>query len=350
MIKNSIFIPIAACEERFIEQTVRSALLNADNPDNVYFGIFNNIINPEHSLLGNSFIVDNPQIFYVEVVSPAPLGTGAGRMNASLLQFDKFEYSFQVDSHNLFPKNWDTQLIDVFNKIKDDENIDENKIVLSGSLPLFWTYDEENPNNISMNYNGEHSFKVDPMNLEESCGEYIKRGIRVNEFYYNGMQAGVYCKALDGFPTVYGGDEVGDSDYKESAGVIGAFMFSKANLCRDVLHDPEDPWSGDQTNYSIRLLSRGYRIFAPKYPSIATLNKYKTNTDGSQYIFDMNHNWKTIDTPSIGSIYTRTKIHTANLFFSDMISGKYFGYWGAQDPATLIDVKKKINYPEPKNQ
>ena len=99
MIKDSIFIPIAACEERFIEQTVRSALANAENPDNIYFGIFNNILNKEHSLLDNDFLTNHKQIFYVELVTPAPMGTGFARMNASLLQFKNFDYMFQIDAH-----------------------------------------------------------------------------------------------------------------------------------------------------------------------------------------------------------------------------------------------------------
>ena len=118
MIKDSIFIPIAACEERFIEQTVKSALSNAENPDNIYFGIFNNILKKEHSLLDSDFLLNNDQIFYVELITPAPMGTGFGRMNASLLQFKEFDYMFQIDAHTFFSKKWDTQLINIFNKFK----------------------------------------------------------------------------------------------------------------------------------------------------------------------------------------------------------------------------------------
>ncbi len=102
MIENSIFVPIAACEERFIEQTVRSALLKAKHPEKIYFGIFNNIIDKNKSLLSNDFIVNNSQIFYTEIATPCPMGTGFARMNASLLQFKEFEYMFQTDAHTLF--------------------------------------------------------------------------------------------------------------------------------------------------------------------------------------------------------------------------------------------------------
>ena len=47
MIEDSIFIPIAACEERHIELTIKSALTNAKNPEKIFFGVFNNIINKD---------------------------------------------------------------------------------------------------------------------------------------------------------------------------------------------------------------------------------------------------------------------------------------------------------------
>ncbi len=353
MIKDSIFIPIAACEERFIEQTVRSAFHNADNPNNIYFGIFNNIINQEHSLLDNDFLTNNSQILYTEVISPVPLGIGFGRMNASLLQFERFEYSFQIDAHTLFTKHWDKKLIEIFNKIKNENSIDENKIILSGSTGLSWSYNENNLNEIFGIKDGELFFKIDPFDLEKDCMEQINQGLATNNFIYDGKQGDLFSPSNVNFPVVYGGKHFDDAEYKEVDSVHGTFMFSKSKLNRDVLHDPEDYFNGDQTNYSIRLLSRGYKIFTPRLPVIAVLNKFikRKNKNNTTFdLFDESYNWRTAKVKNNGSRYQYTKESDDRLFFNKIISGEYFGYWGTPNQESLDKVKKIINYPETDNK
>jgi hypothetical protein len=346
LIKDSIFIPIAACEERFIEQTVKSALLNAENPDNIYFGIFNNILNKDHSLLNNEFLLTDHRIFYVEVITPAPMGTGFGRMNASLLQFKNFDYMFQIDAHTFFSKNWDTQLINVFNKIKDQENIDENKLILSASSGFMWTYYDEDPEKVYAVVDHEKKiFEIDPLNLEKNAKDLVGIGMTNLKFVYDGKQNQNFNKDTLGFPIVYGDHYLEEEEYKESGCVHATFMFSKAKLTREVMHDPEDHFHGDQTNYSIRLLSRGYRIFSPKYPTIATLNKGFVSKEFINKPLKQSHDWRIYEPNQVGSNYLDTKITNSKINFNQIISGKYFGYWGTTDNDSLNKVKEQINYP-----
>lgn len=348
MIKDSIFIPIAACEERFIEQTVKSALSNAENPDKIYFGIFNNILKKEHSLLENDFLLNNSQIFYVELITPAPMGTGFGRMNASLLQFKNFDYMFQIDAHTFFSKKWDTQLINIFNKIKDQENIDENKLVLSASSGFLWSYDHENPEKVyAVVDSSKKIFEIDPSDLEKNAEHLVNTGMTSLKFVYDGKQGKNFNKHTLDFPVVYGDNYIKE-EYKESGCIHATFMFSKAKITREVMHDPEDHFHGDQTNYSIRLLSRGYRIFSPKYPTIAVLNKFSINKEFSEFSsspLDQDHNWRTYRTNQVGSDYLNTKIENSKENFNKIISGEYFGYWGTVDNNSLNKVKQQINYP-----
>ena len=361
MIKDSIFIPIAACEERFIEQTVKSALSNAENPHNIYFGIFNNILKKEHSLLDNDFLLNNDQIFYVEVITPAAMGTGFGRMNASLLQFKEFDYMFQIDAHTFFSKKWDTQLINIFNKIKDQESIDENKLVLSASSGFTWTYYNENPEKVYVTSwpvissfapttvkHNKKIFEIDPLDLEKNAKELVNRGMTNLKFVYDGKQGNHFFENNVSFPIVYGDSYLDKKEYEESNGVHANFMFSKAKLNREVLHDPEDHFHGDQTNYSIRLLSRGYRIFSPKYPTIAVLNKMFIDKDLNEDIFaplDEDYNWKTYLSNRAGRNYIDTKKYNSVINFQKIISGEYFGYWGATNKESLDKVKNQIDYP-----
>lgn len=354
IIKDSIFIQIAACEERFIELTVKSALLNAKNPDNLYFGIFNNIINKEHSLLNNDFISKNPKIFYTEIVTPVAMGVGFGRMNASLLQFDFFDYSFQIDAHMLFTKNWDEQLISSFNKIKNENNIDENKIVLSATSNLNWSFikkelSENYPVEIVVidNYKNITTIVDDPFNLEKLFEEKIKFGNTKNNFIYNGKQSNLIIDDDIGFPIVYGGDRVVNygSDYVETNCVHATFMFSKASLAREILHDPQDVFHGDQTNYSIRLLSNGYKIFSPSYPVLASLNKISLVLNNDLNFVDPEYEWRFKKHENKNTKkYFETKQLLSKVFWEKLISGEYYGYWGTPNKETLEKIKKEIGY------
>jgi hypothetical protein len=351
IIKDSIFVQIAACEERFIELTIKSAISNAKNPDNLYFGVFNNIINKEHSLLNNDFITKNPKIFYTEIITPVPMGVGFGRMNASLLHFDFFDYSFQIDAHMLFTKNWDEQLINSFNKIKDENNIDEHKLVLSATSSLYWSLikDELSENSsIKLAVIDELTASPiiidDPLNLEKIFDSKIKWGNSKNKFVYDGKQNNVEIKDSVGFPVVYGGNQVLSygSDYIETNGVHATFMFSKSSLSRHILHDPEDMFHGDQTNYSIRLLSRGYRIFSPAYPVLASLNKFLI-VDGKIVTVDEEYNWRKYKSKKINN-YSEYKSWLSFVLWNRLISGDYHGYWGTPNKQTLEKVKKDIGY------
>lgn len=360
IIKDSIFIQIAACEERFIELTVMSALSNAKNPDNVYFGIFNNIIKREHSLLDNDFITKNPKIFYAEIVTPSAMGVGFGRMNASLLQFDLFDYSFQIDSHMLFTKNWDEQLIKLFNKIKSENDIEEDKIVLSATSSFSWSFkknESSTKDNIDLivvdRVTGDVKVIDDPLNLEKLFDEKIQWGNSQNKFVYDGKQNNVIIKDSVGFPVVYGGNQIilSEKDYLETNCVHATFMFSKASLARDILHDPQDTFHGDQTNYSVRLLSRGYRIFSPAYPVLASLDKFIIE-DEKILTVDEEYNWRSCKDPNSidpkitisKANYLKTKNWLSYIFWNKLISGEYYGYWGTPNEESLNKVKRNIQY------
>ena len=343
MIKDSIFIPIAACNERFIEQTVRSALTNAENPHNIFFGIFNNITDSKKSLLLNDYITKNKNIFYAEIITPCPMGVGFGRLNASLLQFEKFDYMFQIDAHTLFPKRWDKSIIDSFNLIKNENDIDENKIILSASSPIKWYNFKEDPYKIMSTNDNNTFFEIDPYDLEKHFLEKIKSGAVKVKFVYDGKQGDVSLNGNIGFPMAYGDRVIKEElQYEETNCVHASFMFSKANLNRELLHDPEDTFDGDQTNYSIRLLSRGYRIFSPKYPVIACLNKQEEHK-----IYDPEYNHRaaeySYETPA--EEYISHKHDDDRDFFGDIVDGRYFGYWGAPDKKSLDIAKNKIDYP-----
>jgi hypothetical protein len=345
---TTIFIPIAACQEYFIEQTVRSALTHAHKQDRIFFGIFNNILDKEKSLLENEFITSHPQIFYVEAFSKVPLGIGHGRMNASLLSIQDFDFMFQIDAHTIFSKNWDVDIINNYRMIESQNKKD--KFIISCMPAGSWNYNESDRNTIIATIPHQiEGTQIYPYNNEINY-PYVSNG--KTKLVYDGFQGTEFSPETVGIPITYGGEGF-KKDYEEVNAIHASFMFSKFDLIRDVLHDPKDPFDGDQVNYMIRLISRGYKIFSTKTPVIFTLNKYINDQTGpkeNSIPLDKEYNWRlySIDEEKyMGPRRYFTNIHkVARENYKKIINGEYFGYWGAPNKRALEKLKKKIDYPK----
>lgn len=337
--EKTIFIPIAACDEYFLEHTVKGALALAYKPERIFFGIYNTVIDNKKTLLNNEFFTKHPNIFYVEVNSPSPLGTGFSRMSASLLSTRPHDYVFQIDAHIILSKNWDKELIDCFKKIEYEEGT--NKIFLTALAGVSWTYNKYKRENIfavnkkienfSINSFYDNDFDQDP-NLINA-----RPGIR-----FDGKHDKVFSEYTYNMPMTGDCFEWSKPSYEEVNCIYAAMMFSKYSTIREIMHDPEDPWHGDQVNYGIRVLSRNYKIFAIQKPFFMLLGKVVVK-DNQHIEIDPEYSWRSIDKWSKHE-YKDNKDKTAIENYKNIIDGKYLGYWGAPDEESLIMAKKKIGF------
>jgi hypothetical protein len=119
-------------------------------------------------------------------------------------------------------------------------------------------------------------------------------------------------------------------------------------MLRDIMHDPEDHFHGDQVNYGMRILSRGYRIFAIKKPLMLTLNKYnkhKVENSDEGALIDPEWNWRSqrkILEPGRRYLYKMQKLSDTN--YKSIFNGDYVGYWGAPDIDSLEYAKEKMGF------
>lgn len=355
--KSSIFVTVAACNEYLIEHTIKSAILHANNKDRVFFGVFNNILEKEKSLLDNDFFTNNPNIFYAEIVTPVPMGTGFGRMNASLLSTKNHDYVLQIDSHTVFTKDWDLKLIENFSSIS--EEIKSDKVVLTAIPRGNLYYDikdrdslmsdddiffNNNIKKIDIYGNNYHEFAE----LEEPYHN-TKPGIKFDGWQGNNFQA-----SMVGFPVTYGVHEFGEGEYCEVSCVHASIVFYKYKMIRDIMHDPRDDFHGDQVNYGMRLLSRGYRIFAIKKPLLLSLDKYNkhyvANSDNGTLI-DPEWNWRSASNfNEAGARYLDRIQRDSKDRYNDIFNGDYVGYWGAPDIESLEYAKEKMGFFKKDNQ
>lgn len=348
-IENTIFVTMASCEEYFLEQTIKSAILMANKPDRIFFGVFNNILTKEHSLLDNDFFTNNSNIFYAEIVTPSPMGTGFGRMNASLLSTRQHDYVLQIDAHTVFTKDWDLKLIENFEKIVEDTKTDRLVLTAIPRGNLYYdTKDRDTMFSTDTALSPDGNNKIDPYNNDyHELTEYYNTK---PEIRFDGWQGKHFSEYNVGLPITYGTHIFEAEEYEEVNCIHASLVFFKYSTTREVMHDPSDFFNGDQINQGLRLLSRGYKIFAIKHPLLLTLNKYHKQTlpnDKTDDFIDPEWNWRLNKHISqSGSDYQR-RIHTdSEKIYQEIFSGEYLGYWGAPDKESLMLAKAKIGFVE----
>jgi hypothetical protein len=346
---STIFVTLAACNEYLLEHTIKSAMAQANIQERVFFGVFNNILEKEKSLLDNEFFTNNANIFYAEIVTPAPMGTGFGRMNASLLKTQDHDYVLQIDSHTVFTKDWDLKLIENFNNVKEIAKTD--KVILS-AIPRGNLYYEISNRDSILSY--DNFFKEKGINeidmLNNNYHEFDNYKNTKPEIVFTGWQGKNFDEINVGLPITYGAYVFGEEKYPEINCIHASIVFFKYSVIREVMHDPSDHFNGDQINQSLRLLSRGYRIFSMQDPLFLSLSKYE-NPDNSNdkvvNLLDPEWNWRSFCSPnSVSAKYLEHSISTSAYNYEKIISGDYLGYWGAPDERSLSEAKKIMGFKE----
>ena len=118
----TILISIASYRDPELVRTIKSAIENAANPNDLVF-----------SVVIQDFPVDTPDLSWVKNLRLKTMhpreARGAGYARAIAMEYYQGEdYYLQIDSHTLFAKNWDKLCIDQHNKAKEISKNNKNTI------------------------------------------------------------------------------------------------------------------------------------------------------------------------------------------------------------------------------
>lgn len=136
MVCMSIFINIASWEDPTLIKTIKSAIQNADQPDDLIFSFalaYKNI--PDFSFL-------NKDKYHLVMFDPENRpGVWKARQLANEF-YNGENYYLQIDSHTIFNQGWDTYYKNQIEEIKINEKI--NKVAISGlhfgEAPINWKW------------------------------------------------------------------------------------------------------------------------------------------------------------------------------------------------------------------
>jgi len=289
----------------------------------LYFGIANTVIE-EKDFLSDS-IFSHPRLNYIDIKSKQALGTGKSRMMASMLNERDHKYLLQIDAHNIFERGWDNILKQYYNdllKICDKPIISTN--------PVRWI-DGPNKEVFLHEYYG---IEVDPLDFKTE-ENFASLGIKTVTVNVPNSDTEIMDYAfIDGIDIKWEDEQ----KFAEHGFIHAAFMFTDFKFIREIMHDPSNPWDGDQINISFRAGTRGYRMFTIKKCIIWSKGKFSNGKLLSDD--DWRYHCGRIQEFDI----VNCKLHQSAIF-----SGEYLGYWGAPDKESIAQYYDKIGIDLSKN-
>ena len=129
---ENIFIFVIAFNEDELLTTVTSAYLMANDPEKIFFGIYEQRTDDDFVDL-----TDYENVKKVECKYEFPRGTGIARLNAFMLHNNE-KYCMYIDSHTLFDFDWDLKIKSQLNSLREEYD----KPFISHTIPN-WTRDKD---------------------------------------------------------------------------------------------------------------------------------------------------------------------------------------------------------------
>ena len=306
----SIFISIASYQDPLLESTVFSAIHNADNPNNLVFGICDQSSNIKDLSAYNA----QSEIKYEHVDPILSKGPCWARNRIQSL-FQDEEFYLQIDSHTQFDKHWDTFLIENYTKIK---NISQDRYF---AKPILTCYPR--PFEVTDVEKGEVK-----LNLSDPYTQvitYRKDSIFMRDLFSRQI----------GIPTKLSKATHG---YLLAAGCL----FTNGSFIKDVPYDPNFYFYGEEISLMLRAFTRGYSIF--HLPDVPIFHLYTDPVNAPRKLHwnaeeDMHRptKWNELEKISIERL-------------RGLIENKLDEVWGLGDIFTLNDyaVLSGLDYKEKK--
>lgn len=225
MSKRTIFLHLPAYRDPELIPTIEDALNMAEFPERIHFGIFRQY-NPDDGFDDLSKYKDDPRFKIEEIHYTKAKGLPYARalINDTLLTDEDFVC--QLDSHHRFTQNWDTTLINWYDELVEDGY----NPVIGGYSPLY------NP------FNDPEDRVQEPWMSHAACFYpfgtiFIRPGATPD-----------WQNLTKPYPARF---------------LSGHFAFGPNKWARDVRHDPNIFFAGEELNLTVRTYTQGYDLFHP---------------------------------------------------------------------------------------
>ena len=223
---DRIFVHLPAYREPELVPTIKDALAQAKHPERIHFGICRQF-NPEDGFDNVDEFRDDPRfhIYDMPYEQAKGLAYARGVINDQLLTDQ--EFVLQLDSHHRFTEHWDETLLNWYYQLKDEGY----NPLICGYLPYY-----------------------DPFRDPEG---------RVQEPWYSEAAAFYPHGTIFIRPTGFYTDWRQFDKPVPARFISGHFCFGPNKWARDVRHDPDIFFAGEEINLTVRSYTHGYDLFHP---------------------------------------------------------------------------------------
>ena len=220
-----IFIQIASYRDPQLIPTIKSALENAKKPENLVFGIARQF-HPDDKFDDLSEYSNDERFRILDIPYEESKGACWARNQIQQL-YNKEQYTLQIDSHMRFAPNWDVEMIKM---VKDLQKKGYKKPLLTGYVSSF------DPDN-------------DP-------------ALRVQEPWRMAFDRFIPEGAVFFLPeTIPGWQNL--TEPVTARFYSAHFCFTLGKFAKEVQHDPEFYFHGEEISIAARAYTHGYDLFHP---------------------------------------------------------------------------------------
>ena len=223
--KETILVHLPSYRDPELLPTIEDALANAKYPKRVHFGICRQY-HPEDGFDDLTEYKKDRRFKIHECLFTEAKGLPWARsvINEQLLTNE--DYVLQLDSHHRFAKDWDETLIDMHNGLEKKGY----KPILAAYLPLYTPF------------NDPAGRTMEPWQQQFAC------------FYPHGTIF-IRPSLLQGWQDM--------TEPPMSRFLSGHFCFARSEWAKEIRHDPDIYFSGEELNLTVRSYTHGYDMFHP---------------------------------------------------------------------------------------
>jgi hypothetical protein len=223
----SIFIQIAAYRDPELLPTLRDCIKNAKNPENLKF-----CIAWQRSASDSLQEFANDKRFIILDIPYQESKGACWARNKIQQHYGGERYTLQLDSHHRFIKNWDEMLINMFEGLRAKG---VKKPLLTAYIP---SYDPDNDPQSRVTVPWKMNFD---RFIPEGAVFFLPAAIPNSKNLTGPIPARFYS---------------------------AHFCFTLGQFCKEVPHDPEYYFHGEEISIAVRAYTHGYDLFHPHIPVI----------------------------------------------------------------------------------
>ena len=225
VLDDTIFIQIAAYRDPQLIPTIEDCIRNANNPQNLRFGIARQFKDTD-GFDNVDHYRNDPRFRIIDIQWNKSKGVCWARNAVQQLYKDE-KYTFQIDSHMRFNKGWDTIAIDM---IKQLQNMGYNKPLLTAYTSSF------DPDNDPGARQPDPWFMEFDRFIPEGAIFFLPSTIPDHQVRIEPMRARFYSAHC---------------------------TFTIGQFCKEVQHDPNYYFHGEEISIAARAFTWGYDLFHP---------------------------------------------------------------------------------------